>query len=36
MPDRALTEDSAHAVDHVVRGQPGRFINDYDTVHGDL
>jgi hypothetical protein len=36
MPDRALTENSAHAIDHVVRGQAGRFIDDYDTVHGDL
>jgi hypothetical protein len=36
MADRALTENSAHAIDHVVRRQPGRFIDDYDTVHGIL
>jgi hypothetical protein len=36
MADRALTENSAHAIDHVVRGEAGRLIDDYDTVHGIL
>ena len=36
MADRALPENSPHAIDHVVRGQPGRFIDDYDTIHGNL
>jgi hypothetical protein len=36
MADRALTENSAHAIDHVVRREAGRFIDDYDTVHGIL
>jgi hypothetical protein len=33
MADRALTENSAHAIDHVVRRQVGRLIDDYYTVH---
>ncbi len=36
MADRALAENSADAVDHVVRRQAGRFIDDYDTVHKNL
>jgi hypothetical protein len=36
MTDRALTENSTDAIDHVVRRQAWRFIDDYDTVHGDL
>jgi hypothetical protein len=36
MTDRALAENSADAIDHVVRRQAGRFIDDYDTIHGDL
>ena len=28
MADRALPENSAHAIDHVVRSQAGRFIDD--------
>jgi hypothetical protein len=28
MTDGALTENSSHAIDHVVRSQPWRFIDD--------
>jgi hypothetical protein len=33
MADRALPQNSAHAIDHVVRGKAGRFIDDDDTIH---
>jgi hypothetical protein len=36
MTDGALPENSPHAIDYVVRCEAGRFIDDYDTVHGDL
>jgi hypothetical protein len=36
MTDRALAENSAHAIDHVVRGEAGRLIDDYDAIHEDL
>jgi hypothetical protein len=35
MADRALTENPAHAIDDIVRGQAGRFVDDDDTVHGN-
>jgi hypothetical protein len=36
MADRALAENAAHAIDHVVRRQAGRFIDNHNTVHEDL
>ena len=33
VPYRTLRDDAAHAVDHVVRGQPRRFIDDEHAVH---
>jgi hypothetical protein len=36
MTDRALSENSAHAIDYIVRRQARRLIYDYDTVHRDL
>ena len=36
MPDRALAENAADPVDHVVRGQAGRFIDYEYAVHEDL
>ena len=36
MTDGALPENSAHAIDHVVRRQPWRFVDDYDAVHRNL
>jgi hypothetical protein len=36
MTDRALTEDSAHSIDHVMRGEAGRLIDNYNTVHKNL
>src|SRR5579864_5712766 len=36
MSDGALLEDAAYAVDHVVRGQPGRFIDDEDRIHSEI
>ncbi len=36
MADRTLPKNSAHAIDHVVRREPWRFIDDYDTIHGIL
>jgi hypothetical protein len=36
MADRALTENSAHTIDHVVRREAGRLIDDYNTIHGIL
>jgi hypothetical protein len=33
MSDRALVEDTADPIDHVVRGHPGRLIDDEDSIH---
>lgn len=34
MADGALLQNMAHAVDHVVRGEPGGLIDDDDAIHG--
>jgi hypothetical protein len=36
MAARALTENSAHAIDHVMRREAGRFVDDDYTVHKNL
>ena len=36
MTDGALAENAAHTIDHVVRGETGRLIDDEDTIHGNL
>ena len=33
MPDRALAQNSAHAIDHVMRGEALRLIDNEDAVH---
>ena len=33
MADGALLEDAAHAVDYIVRGPTGRFVDDDNAVH---
>jgi hypothetical protein len=34
MTYRFLAKDTPHPVHNVVRGQPGRLVDDQDTVHG--
>jgi hypothetical protein len=36
MSDRALAEDTASVMDHIVRGQAGRFVDYEYAVHKDL
>ena len=36
MPDRALAQNAAHAIDHIMRGQSGGLIDDENTVHGRI
>jgi hypothetical protein len=36
MTDRALAENSADAIDYIVRRKACGLVDDYDTVHGIL
>jgi hypothetical protein len=33
MAYRALLENAAHAIDHVVRGPPSGLVDDDDAIH---
>src|SRR5207245_7192282 len=36
MADGTLSQNAAHAINHVVRGQASGFIDNQDAIHGEI